>query len=441
VKIAYIAAGAGGMYCGSCMRDNALATALLKLGHPTTLVPTYTPLKTDEENVSIRKVFYGGIGVYLAQTFGVLRRPIPFLDRLLSNRLVLKAVSSFSFATDPAVLGELTLSVLRGEDGHQKKSLEELVEFLEWSVRPDLVHLTNSLFAGMAPVLKRRLGVPVVSSFQGEDLFLEGLPDRHRQSAVELIREASEAIDLFLAVSGYTADFMSGYLGIPRSRIRVVMPGIRLDGYPAPGEPRPASARPFTVGYLARIAPEKGLTVLAEAYRILRQGATPGANGASAPARLRAAGYLGSAGRLYLASVRRRLEEWGLAGEFEYAGEVDRDEKLKFLREVDVFSVPSTYPEAMGLFAFEAMASGTPVVLPATGAFPEIVQATGGGLLVDPGDPSALAAGLRKLMDEPVLRGDLGRRGAEAVRQRFHPEAMARATLAAYGEIAPVKRA
>src|SRR6185503_187888 len=139
-------------------------------------------------------------------------------------------------------------------------------------------------------------GIPVVASFQGEDLFLEGLPPEHRRSAVELIREASESIDLLLAVSTFTADFMSQYLGIPRSRIRVVRPGIRVDGYPAAGEARPASNRPFTVGYLARIAPEKGLTMLAEAYRILRQGRESdggprGGGGASPPARLRAAGY------------------------------------------------------------------------------------------------------------------------------------------------------
>ncbi|MCB0293491.1 MAG: glycosyltransferase family 1 protein, partial [Calditrichaeota bacterium] len=65
LKIAYIAAGAAGMYCGSCARDNALATALIRKGHEVALIPTYTPLRTDEPGASIDRVFFNGINVYL----------------------------------------------------------------------------------------------------------------------------------------------------------------------------------------------------------------------------------------------------------------------------------------------------------------------------------------------------------------------------------------
>jgi glycosyltransferase involved in cell wall biosynthesis len=437
LKIAYIAAGAGGMYCGSCLHDNALARALNALGHPTLLLPTYTPLRTDEESQSLKQVFYGGIGVYLAQRYPALRRPLPLLDRVFSHPVVLALASRMAIKTEPATLGDLTVSVLRGEHGNQKKELEELVQYLEWEARPEVVHLTNSLFAGLAPVLKRRLRVPVICSFQGEDLFLEGLPEDHRRTARELIGKSAEAIDLFVAPSRHTAELMAGLAGIAPERVRVVHPGIRLDGYPPPGARPPAAGRPFTIGYLARIAPEKGLAVLCEAYRLLREGLErePVARMAGGAPRLLAAGYLGRASRGYLDQIRKRVRSWGLSDGFEYVGELDRREKIEFLQKVDVLSVPSTYPEAMGLFAYEALAAGTPLVLPGSGAFPEIVEATGGGLLVEPGDPAALAAAFRRLLGEPALLADLGRRGAEAVHGRFHAEAMARATLEVYQSV------
>ena len=444
MKIAYIAAGAGGMYCGSCLRDNTLARELCALGHPTVLIPTYTPLRTEDESGSIGRVFYGGLEVYLAQRFRLLRRPLPFLDRLLSAPLLLKALSAISFSTRPEPLGELAVSVLRGEHGNQRKELDELLRFLEAEVRPSVVHLTNSLFSGLAGPIRRRLGVPVVCSFQGEDLFLEGLPAEHRARAIGLIREASAHIERYVAVSGHAARFMAGYTGIEGSRIDVVPPGLRLDGFPPPPaarggpgmrgpDPR-APVRPFTIAYLARIAPEKGLAVLVEAFRILRSWGGP-------PARLLAAGYCDRAGRRYLEEVRGRLAGTGAGGDFHYLGELDRRAKIDFLRRADVLSVPAPFPESMGLYAYEAMAAGVPVVLPALGAFPEIVEGTGGGLLVEPGDPGALAAGIARLRDDPSLREALGRRGAEAVHARFTAREMALGTLRVYEGLAAARSA
>jgi glycosyltransferase involved in cell wall biosynthesis len=436
VKIAYIAAGAGGMYCGSCIRDNALARELSRLGHPTLLIPTYTPLRTDEEGFALPRVFYGGLGVYLSQKFRLLRRPVPLLDRALARPGLLRLIGKMSFSTKPEALGDLLVSVLRGEDGNQRKSLEELAGFLSAEVRPDVVHLTNSLLSGLAAPLKRRLdGVPVVASFQGEDLFLQGLTAEDRARALDLIREAAGSIDAFTAVSAHTAELMARWLGMDRRRITVIPPGIRLDGYPPPG-PRPPVVRPFTIGYLARLAPEKGMAVLVEAFRILREdlavrGAPARPDRPGLP-RIVAAGYIDAAGRPFMRTVERRLRSLGLSSAFAYIGEVDRAEKIAFLGRIDVLSVPSTYPEAKGTPAIEALACGVPVVLPRSGAYPEIVEATGGGILVEPGDPAALAAGIRKLIADPALAEDLGRRGAEAVRREFTVEAMARSTLKVY---------
>ena len=433
MKIAYIAAGAGGMYCGSCIRDNTLARELSRLGHPTLLIPTYTPLRTDEDGVAISRVFYGGIGVFLAQKIPLLRRSIPFLDRALSSAALIRLVTRLSISTQPAALGALAVSVLKGEQGNQRKSLEELLGYLEWEVRPDVVHLTNSVLAGLAAPLRRRLRVPVVASFQGEDLFLEGLPGPFRSEALGLIRAAASSIDAFTAVGGYTAAHMASLLGIPRERIAVVPPGLRFDGMSGARRRPVDPGRPFTVGYLARIAPEKGLSVLAEAFRILLNG-LPAAPPQGLP-RLQAAGFLDRAARPYLDGIRERLARWGLSGSFEYVGELDRPGKIRFLEGIDAFSVPATYPEAMGLSVLEAMACGAPAVLPPSGVFPEIIGTTGGGLLAESGDPASLAAGLRRLLLEPELRVDLGERAALGVRRSHTAEAMARATLAVYASV------
>ena len=52
MRVVYLIAGAGGMYCGSCLRDNRLAATLIKQGRDVVLVPLYTPIRTDEADVS-----------------------------------------------------------------------------------------------------------------------------------------------------------------------------------------------------------------------------------------------------------------------------------------------------------------------------------------------------------------------------------------------------
>ena len=74
LRVAYITAGAAGMYCGSCLHDNTLAGALLRMGHDVSLIPTYTPIRTDGTDFSIDRVFYGAINVYLAQKASLFRQ-------------------------------------------------------------------------------------------------------------------------------------------------------------------------------------------------------------------------------------------------------------------------------------------------------------------------------------------------------------------------------
>ena len=192
MKITYIAAGAAGMYCGSCIHDNTLAAALIKKGHEVMLVPTYTPLRTDEDSVSLDSVFYGAINVYLQQKSSLFRHLAPrALDRILDKPRLLQYVSRFGSATTARDLGALTVSILSGEEGHQRKELYKLIDWLDKIARPDLVQLTNSMFLGLAREIKRRLGVPILCTLQGEDIFLEELPEPYRSQAKELLKVES----------------------------------------------------------------------------------------------------------------------------------------------------------------------------------------------------------------------------------------------------------
>lgn len=426
MRLLHLTAGAGGMYCGTCLRDNTLAAELIARGHDVSLLPVYTPTRTDEPNVSDGHVFFGGISVFLEQRVPLFRKTPAVLDFLWDVPAVIKAATGRGVSVDPKDLGELTVSMLKGEQGFQAKETEKLIAYLTTLPPFDLVVLPVSLLLGLAPPLERALRRPIVCVLQGEDLFLDYLTEGHRTLAQDLIRAHASHVDAFLATSDYYADFMAGYLGLARDTIHTTPIGIHLDGHdPAPRKRH----EPLTIGYLARIAPEKGLHLLAEAYRILRQ------EKGLPPSRLRAAGYLGPEHKPYLQDVQARLKAWGLGDEFRYVGEVTREAKIAFLKELDVLSVPSPYAEPKGLYLLEAMANAVPWVEPRHGAFPEMAQKTGGGLLFTPNDVQDLASKLLTLANDPHKAADLGRNGTEGVRMHYTAATMAERTLEVYGQV------
>ena len=424
MKILFVTAGAAGMYCGSCLRDNALAAELKSRGHDVVLVPLYTPTLTDEPNVSEPRVLFGGISVYLQQKSRIFQWLPRIVDRVLDAPWLLERASSGSISTDPRVLGELTVSMLNGEDGNQGREFEKMLDWLAAESPPDVVQLPNALLTGLAPPLARELKRPIHCTLQGEDLFLDGLPAHHRGAASELIRRNAASVDRFTAVSHYFADHMANYLEIPRDRIDVVPLGINVNGFERKAD-GPAGV-PFTIGYLARVAPEKGLQQLCDAYVRFRR--MPGVSAS----RLHVAGYLAPDQRPYLRKAEQTLAQAGLGGEFHYQGTLDREAKIAFLQNLDVFSVPTVYVEPKGLFLLEAMACGVPVVQPRHGAFPEMIERTGGGVLVEPGNPERLAEGLYQLWSDAPLRTSLGGSGFAGVRQHYTVGRSADLMIAAY---------
>jgi glycosyltransferase involved in cell wall biosynthesis len=422
MRIAAITAGAAGMFCGSCLHDNTLAAALVARGHDALLIPTFTPIRTDEEDVSTGQIFLGGINVYLDE-YAAFRWLPGAARRWLDRPALLRWVERLGGATDYSKLGDLTLSMLRGGHGHQRREFDRLAGWLAAEVKPEIVSLTAVLLSGLAPEIRRRLGVPVVTYLQGDDIFLDALKPEHRERAVALIRENCAAVDGFIATSRYYADFMAGYLGLPREKIDVVYPGLNLKGH---GGPRPDEDGRPTVGYFARIAPEKGLHILVDAFIRLRRRAD------APPSRLRASGWLGGPNRPYFAELRQRLDKAGLLDDFEHVESPDHASKVRFLQGCDVLSVPTTYREPKGLYILEALANGTPVVQPAHGSFPELIEATSGGLLVPPNDSDALADALHRLLTDAETRRALAQAGKAAVHSQFNADVMAERTVEVY---------
>ena len=146
------------------------------------------------------------------------------------------------------------------------------------------------------------------------------------------------------------------------------------------------------------------------------------------------AGYLGTRDRAYWATIENRLKDWGLSDRYEYVGELDRIEKIKFLQSLDVMSVPTVYRESKGLSVLEAMANAVPLVLPNHGTFPELIEDTGGGLLCEPEDPASLAEALRRLVADPQQAESMGIAGQQRIRENYNHELMARRTLDWYSE-------
>ena len=433
VNIVQITPGAGGMYCGNCFRDNALVTALRQMGHAALMVPVYLPLKLDESDQSAGvPIFFGGVNVYLDQKLALHRKLPTWLRRWLDSPALLRWAGGRAAKTRAEDVGDLLFSMLRGEDGNQSRELDELIAWLQAQPqRPDVICLSNALLLGMARQLRSRLRVPVVCMLQGEDSFLDALPDSHRERAWQALRERATEADLFIGPSRYYAEVMRARLRLPEEQVRVVYNGISLDGY---RETRNAKcdmrndAGPV-LGYFARMCREKGLDLLMESFiQLKRRGRVP-------TLQLRVGGSCGPSDEPLVNQWRERLRAEGLADDVTFHPNLERSRKIEFYRSLTVFSVPALYGEAFGLYLLEALACGVPAVQPRCAAFPELIAATGGGLVCDP-VPLALAETIEHLLLDPGKLRALGEAGRRSVFEQFSVEQMATNFLAACGQVA-----
>lgn len=417
MKILQITPGAGGMFCGGCFRDNALVAAWRKLGHEAVMLPLYLPMSLDEEDQSRgAPIFLGGVNVYLQQKVPLLGRMPGWVRRALDSPRVLNLAAGSAAKTRASDVGDLTVSMLRGEDGRQAREIDALVEWLKRHFKPDAVCLSNALLIGLARSLKRELDVPVACLLAGEDSFLDGLPEPHRAQSWETVQERAREVDRFIAPSAYFADVMTRRLRLDPSQVKQVHVGINLDGY-APAKAPPETP---TLGFFARMCREKGLHTLVNAFiRLKERDRVKGL-------RLRVGGGLSPVDESSLvAPLRNELRSRGLLEHVEFCPNLTREQKLEFYRSLSVLSVPALYGEAFGLYLVEAWASGVPVVQPRHGAFPELLELTGAGVLCGPDDEGELVARIEALLLDAARAKALGQAGLKAASQHFNIEHMA----------------
>lgn len=417
MHIAIITAGGAGMYCGSCMHDNTWARSLIDFGELVTLIPTYTPIRVDEANASSRRVFLGGLNVYLRTKYAFWRALPRFLTQWVDTPWIINLATRFGVSNDAHELGLLTQSMLDADDGPQNEQYAELARYVGEELRPDVLCFSNALLAGALPALRRKFDGPILCTLQGDDIFLDGLVEPYRHAVMERLKKLVRGFDGFITHSRYYRDHMSRYLDIPIEKFQLLPLSIDLKGHT--GESRLREHEPFTIGYFARICPEKGLHRLIDAFRILLR--------RQPEARLLAGGYLGKRDQAYFEQIKRDTADLG--NSFRYIGSPDRAGKQAFFQQIDVLCVPTVYQEPKGLYVLEALANGVPVVLPHHGAFPELIDATGGGTLVRPGDATELASQLESFLLNPTARLQFGTQGRMSVHTLYHPQALATQTL------------
>jgi glycosyltransferase involved in cell wall biosynthesis len=428
MRIIQITPSAGdSFYCENCLRDAALARAITKLEHEGLTVPLYLPLSNEQSSsTQTSPIFFGGLNVYLQQKMAFFRGTPRWLDRMFDSPGLLRWIGRMAGMTSEKDLGQTTISMLRGEQGRQIKELHRLVDWLQTHEnRTDIICLSNILLIGLARPIKQRLNVPVACLLQDEDEFLDGLAPPYSQQAWQVISEQVSDIDAFIGVSKYYTNTMKQRLRLDPDRTFTVHMGISLDGY----ESQEARKEVPTIGFLSRTCPEKGLDTLVEAFLKIKK------NEKLKDTKLRVAGGKRSDDEAFLNKIQQKLCSHGIIKDVEFLSDFDHQARIEFLKSLSVLSVPEKQPVAYGLYVLEALASGVPVVQPASGVFPELLEITSGGLLFEPNNIEALANAISSLLLDPAKAQKLAEQGKTAVSEKFNIQQTARQMVRIYEQI------
>lgn len=432
MKILLLTPGTGNFHCGSCLHDEALLRGLRRLGHDAMINALYLPLVLDHaDGIDGDKVQMGGIGLYLQAKSALFRRLPLAVTGWLDRPGLLRQASNRADMTSPAELGKMAEQMLLGEHGKTRAGIDHLIQHFKQADPPDVVLLNNALLLGLAAPIAHALDCQVACTLQGEDTFIDDLPDPWRANVWKLITEKAKDVALFLPVSEYHGAFMAERMNLPTDRMRVVYNGIEAEHYPA----QDTVPSPPVIGYFARLSANKGLGTLVDAYLLMHE------RGQLGETRLCLAGAASPKDMRYVDEQRQRLVQAGLGDRLCIETNVSLEEKSRLLRGMSVLSVPATYGESFGLYVLEANACGVPVVEPDHAGLAEVVGLTGGGILCQPGDPASLANRLVELISDEDRRQALGQAGRSAVLERFTAEHMARNVATTLESLCPAPSA
>jgi glycosyltransferase involved in cell wall biosynthesis len=423
MRIIHIIPGSGGsFYCGNCLRDSKFVVALRKMGHEVIKVPMYLPLFAHELDRNDSPVFYGAISIYLKQLYPIFEKAPKWFDHFLNSKPMLKMAAGMAGSTRAKGLSEMTISMLKGEHGHQHEELDRMIDWIKHHYPADIIHLSNALLSGLAPRLKEKLGVTVLCSLQDEDVWIDVMKPEFRQEAWDLMHENARSIDRFISVSHFFSAFMKERIRVQDYKIKTIHLGIDPSDY----EYIPISQKPRNIGFISRMCYENGLDILVDAFVLLKK-----KQGFEDVKLILTGGSTGD-DKGYLSKIRKSIDQSGLRNQVEFQEDFESEGRKTFFSKVSVVSVPVRIGEAFGLYLLESMASGVPVVQPALGAFPEIIQKSGGGVVYEPNRPESLAESLAGLLSDPKQLAVISEAGYEGVQQHFNIFSHARELVSVY---------
>jgi glycosyltransferase involved in cell wall biosynthesis len=432
MKILHIIPGSGGsFYCGNCLRDSKFVEALRASEHEVIKLPMYLPLFADEHDLSREiPVFYGAVSIYLKQQYPIFRRAPAWFDRFLNSGPVLKLAAKFAGSTRAKGLEEMTISMLLGEQGQQKEEIDRMIEWLSEHCKPDVIHLSNALLVGLARRLSESMNAPVICSLQDEDQWVDVMKPSSQQKVWNLMAERGEDVSLFVPVSSYYADEMKKVLHISDEKLSTVHIGVYPDDY----EFKLPSEKGRNIGYVSRMCHELGMDILVDAFILLKK------ESQYEDVELHITGGSTGDDRKFIHGQKQKIHKSGLSGKVQFHGDFEEEGLRDFFREVSLLSVPVRKGEAFGIYLLESMASGIPIVQPALGAFPEIVELSGGGVTYEPNTPEALADALKEILDDPRKMDELSRMGRSGVEQHFHVEGQVEKMIEVYRAAKPARQ-
>ena len=411
MNIVQIIPGSGGsFYCGNCLRDSKYVVALREQGHQVLKIPMYLPIFADEHDIHEIPVFYGAVSIYLKQLYPIFRKAPAWVDKLLNTKPILKLAASMSGSTNAKGLEEMTVSMLLGEDGKQKDELERLVDWMEQHCKPDIVHISNALLLGLAHRIKERLDVPIVCSLQDEDVWVDAMHPFYREQIWKLMAEKAKDVNLFIGVSHYFSGVMKQRMKLPSEKILSLYLGVDPDDY----EFIPTNEKERNIGFISRLCPENGLDIVVEAFIQLKKRTGFKDTG------LKLTGGSTGADAKYIKEIKKKISKEKLAAQVEFIEDFEDTGRQEFFSQVSVISVPVRNGEAFGMYLLEAMASGIPVVQPEIGAFPEIIELSGGGLIYEPNTPEALCEALAELLSDSEKLNSLSLKARVGIERNFN---------------------
>jgi len=413
MKIVYLITGSGGsFYCGNCYRDMLYVRAIRKVpGIKASAIPLYLPpdKTTSSESGFDKNVFFGAISMFLREKVPFLRNMPAFFDKFLDSKLFLRFAAKQAGTTSTEGYEELTISMIEGDNAFRKAEVDRLVRYLIKDGKPDVIHLSNALILGIARQLKKRIDVKVVCSLLNEDDWIDDMEEPFRSRAWQMIAKESGYVDMFITPSNYYRELFKSKTGLKGENVHVIPLGFD----PEKEEVSRTEREPSSIGFFSRVNNYNGFDKLVDAFiEMKKQDQIPGLS-------LKICGGYTGVDKEFISAQIRKIRENKLEKSVKIYPEFEGDKKLEFFRDVDVISVPVRKYDGYGLYLLEANASGIPVVQPATGAFPEIVERTGGGIIYSPDTVSELADNLTKLLKDRKKLASLGEMGSRMVRQEL----------------------